>query len=131
MYAYINGIERTFDFSGRMSRRDFAIFHLVNFVVSVVLSFALMPAMPLGLAIFVIYQLVVLISSASSIVRRLHDMDASGWLALIALIPFLNIWFLIWVSVARGDDSSNRFGEADTQISRTQRDSNEQRSHSE
>lgn len=46
---------------------------------------------------------------ASAVVRRLHDMAASGWAALFLLIPVVNIAVLIAIGFPRGT-SMNRFG---------------------
>ena len=46
---------------------------------------------------------------ASAVVRRLHDMAASGWAALFLLIPVVNIAVLIAIRFPRGT-SMNRFG---------------------
>ena len=46
---------------------------------------------------------------ASAVVRRLHDMAASGWAALFLLITVVNIAVLIAIGFPRGT-SMNRFG---------------------
>jgi len=44
--------------------------------------------------------------------RRLHDMDRSGWLAVLALIPAVGLGALTVVLLAsRGTDGPNRHGE--------------------
>lgn len=51
-----------------------------------------------------IYALV--ISSA----RRLHDVSRSGFLALLLLIPYLNIVILVILLLLRGEDAPNKHG---------------------
>ena len=53
--------------------------------------------------------LISLDSLASAVVRRLHDIAASGWAALFLLIPVVNIAVLIAIGFPRGT-SMNRFG---------------------
>lgn len=43
-------------------------------------------------------------------VRRLHDLDLSGWAILMILIPLANIVFLLYLTFAKGTTGPNRFG---------------------
>ncbi|ARE41894.1 Integral membrane protein [Rhodovulum sp. P5] len=43
-------------------------------------------------------------------VRRLHDIDKSGWWLLIGLIPILGALVLIYFFVQKGTEGGNRFG---------------------
>ena len=43
-------------------------------------------------------------------VRRLHDTDNSGWYSLIALIPVVNIAFILFLVFKSGTPGSNDFG---------------------
>jgi uncharacterized membrane protein YhaH (DUF805 family) len=57
-----------------------------------------------------IFGLVTILPSLAVAVRRLHDLDRSGWWLLLALIPLIgSIVLLIWFCT-RGTDGSNRFG---------------------
>ena len=42
--------------------------------------------------------------------RRLHDLDRSGWWALVGFVPFLNFALFLALSVLPGKPESNRFG---------------------
>ncbi len=42
--------------------------------------------------------------------RRLHDLDHSGWLALLIVVPFLNILFILYLMFGAGTSQENRFG---------------------
>jgi Protein of unknown function (DUF805) len=43
-------------------------------------------------------------------IRRLHDLDRTGWWILLALIPLIGwIILLIWY-ISKGTDGPNRFG---------------------
>jgi uncharacterized membrane protein YhaH (DUF805 family) len=44
--------------------------------------------------------------------RRLEDMGRSGWWAVLVLIPVLNVIFGMWLLLARGSATSNRYGPA-------------------
>lgn len=44
--------------------------------------------------------------------RRLHDMGYRRWLALLSLVPGVNLLFGLWLLLAPGDAGANRFGPA-------------------
>lgn len=44
------------------------------------------------------------------IIRRLHDRNHSGWLAILLLIPILNFVFFLYLCVMKGTATSNRYG---------------------
>ncbi|MBR2775212.1 MAG: DUF805 domain-containing protein [Selenomonadaceae bacterium] len=43
--------------------------------------------------------------------RRLHDIDRSGWFALIALVPVIGFFFSIYLFFAQGTVGSNQYGQ--------------------
>ena len=43
-------------------------------------------------------------------IRRLHDLDKSGWFLLIALIPIVNIFFAFYIWLKPGTVGWNRYG---------------------
>lgn len=43
-------------------------------------------------------------------VRRLHDLDRTGWLSILILVPFLNFFFALYLIFAGGTPQANRFG---------------------
>ncbi len=97
---------RYFDFSGRSRRKEFWMFMLFIFLVSIVLGFVMVATMGVGLAalqgganplamsgsmgivgiILVIFALATIIPSIAVQVRRLHDLNQTGWLLLGAII---------------------------------------------
>ena len=46
-------------------------------------------------------------------VRRLHDIDRSGWWLLICLLPVIGQLVLLWWFTRPGDRTMNRFGAPD------------------
>lgn len=57
-----------------------------------------------------VYSVAVLIPSVAVGVRRLHDLDRSGWWLLIMLIPLLGTLLLLIYFCLRGTVGPNRFG---------------------
>lgn len=43
-------------------------------------------------------------------IKRLHDLNKSGWLSLLNLIPIVNLFFAVWLSINIGDERRNDFG---------------------
>ncbi len=42
--------------------------------------------------------------------RRLHDLNKSGWFLLIMLVPLVNVFFIFYLCLARGDAGENDYG---------------------
>jgi uncharacterized membrane protein YhaH (DUF805 family) len=53
--------------------------------------------------------LYILLLSISSHVRRLHDLDRSGWWSLLTLIPFINFILACILLLAKGTKTTNKF----------------------
>ena len=62
-----------------------------------------------GLLTF-LFAVAMLVPSLSVAVRRLHDIDKSGWWLLIGLIPFVGAIVLIVFYATEGTRGANRFG---------------------
>jgi uncharacterized membrane protein YhaH (DUF805 family) len=81
------------DFHGRAARTGFWHYILVYLVVSVLLDI-------LGIRLLsTVVALALLVPTLAIIVRRLHDVDSSGWLILVPIVPgFLavSLFYLFW-----------------------------------
>ena len=42
--------------------------------------------------------------------RRLHDLDHSGWLALLLIVPLVNVFFGLYILFAAGTEGRNSYG---------------------
>lgn len=116
-----------FSFDGRIRRIEY---FLSSFIASLVggivwtIAFASMfvgmaagdPAAAAGGSIFAIligivaYVAIVWFGLAQG-VKRLHDMDKSGWLILLLLVPLLNVFWGLYMLFADGTVGPNQFGE--------------------
>lgn len=93
------------DFTGRASRAEFWWFALFLFMGDLV-SMAIMNLL------WVIFVLAMLLPRLAVGVRRLHDIDRSGWWLLIAFVPLVGwIVLLVWYC-QKSDPGDNRFGPA-------------------
>jgi uncharacterized membrane protein YhaH (DUF805 family) len=101
MEYFIDGFRKYADFKGKASRSDFWGFILISSVVSVVLNqldiqYEVWSA-EYGIGFFSgLYSLAVIVPEVSILVRRLHDVGKSGWMALLLLLPIIG-W--IWVGI--------------------------------
>jgi uncharacterized membrane protein YhaH (DUF805 family) len=94
---------------------EYWYFVLFNLIVLIVLK--LIDAL-LGTYSFVqglgllsgIYSLAVIIPSIAVTVRRIHDIDRTGWWILINLIPLIGAIVLLVFAVTDGTPGSNRYG---------------------
>ena len=43
-------------------------------------------------------------------IRRLHDLDKSGWFMLLWIVPVVNVIFAIYLFCFKGIDGYNRYG---------------------
>ncbi|MBR1929189.1 MAG: DUF805 domain-containing protein [Paludibacteraceae bacterium] len=96
-------------FEGRAERREYWYFVLCNAIVGIVLSCL---DQIWGMAILSgIYNLAVLLPSLGLSVRRLHDLNKSGWFLLLGLIPLVGgIILLVW-ACQKGTAGTNNYGD--------------------
>ncbi len=112
MSWYLQVLNKYAVFSGRARRKEYWMFQLVNVIVICLL--ALLDAstgfrsMGLGL-ILLGYCLATIIPGLAVLVRRLHDINRSGWWWLISLVPFGGVVLLIFACID-SDPGPNQYG---------------------
>ncbi|MCE0495564.1 DUF805 domain-containing protein [Vibrio salinus] len=95
MRFYFLAFKRGFDFSGCSCRREFWMFMLVNlFITFVFIAVDIvfnveMPDMA--------YSIVSFIPMLAAIVRRLHDINKSGYWGFIFLLPVIGPFWLLYL----------------------------------
>lgn len=95
-------------FQGRAARSEYWWFVLFNVLASAV--GAVLDQAAGTNAISMIVSLVLFLPSLAVGVRRLHDIDRSGWWLLISIIPLIGWIMLIYWTVQPSDGGTNRFG---------------------
>ena len=126
MTDFFTVMRRWKDFSGRSSRKEYWVFvlwySLILVLLSVLDNFVFGPAGAIGgtrdidatatvtvaLNFFNAFYLLTLVPSISVSVRRLHDINRTGWWLLISLTIVGIIPLLYW-SIKPGDEGVNRF----------------------
>lgn len=93
------------DFKGRARRREFWYFELFCVLLSLLLSF-------MNEDLATLAMLITLIPNIAVNVRRLHDIDRSGWWMLIALVPIVGVLLLLFWAAQEGNPTANQYGES-------------------
>ncbi|OEE69608.1 DUF805 domain-containing protein [Vibrio genomosp. F6] len=115
MNWYITVIKKYATFSGRSRRKEHWYFFLFNILIGIVLGFTdavmgnVTSTSGYGL-LGSIYSLALLIPGIAVGVRRLHDTGRTGWWLLIALIPIIGVFVLLYFTASKGDVGSNKYG---------------------
>ena len=102
MNAYIDAMRRYFDFRGRASRTEYWMFTLVVFVGAIV-------ALILDAALGNGQNGPPFVTALAVAVRRLHDLDRTGWRVLIGIIPLGALVLLVFYCQP-STPGVNRFG---------------------
>jgi uncharacterized membrane protein YhaH (DUF805 family) len=121
--AVKSGIRRTFQYQGRASRSEYWWYYLCFVIAGVISQIAERSsaladgsggASRLLLELFVflllIIELILLLGLVSLGVRRLHDVDYSGWWLLLSFVPVIGQIFLLVQFCTQGTNGENRFG---------------------
>jgi uncharacterized membrane protein YhaH (DUF805 family) len=96
------------EFSGRARRQEYWLFQLlyeillgVAWVLDAMLYTGKMIPLILGLALF--------LPALAVQIRRLHDLDRTGWWAPLRFVPILGLLMLVFCML-KGTEGPNRFG---------------------
>ena len=109
------GFRNYFKFTGRASRSEywwFYLFTVIGTVIAILVDRAITPgysAYDIGSAEF-LWHLIIIIPSLSVSVRRLHDVNRSGWWSLLALTGF-GVLVLVYWAVKPGGPDMNAHGD--------------------
>ncbi|MEH6582287.1 MAG: DUF805 domain-containing protein [Halioglobus sp.] len=108
-------------FSGRAPRSEFWWYTLAillftlflglveGIVLAPMLGFELF-SQELGQPLRLIAALAFMLPSLAVTVRRLHDIDRSGWWYFVMLIPLVGVCVLLYWEVQPGTDGQNQYG---------------------
>ena len=101
---------RYVDFNGRSSRSEYwwATLAILLMLVAIVLIGGLLGE-TIGSIVIGVFYLGIILPSIALAVRRLHDLDKSGWFYLLSLVPIVSLILLVWFCT-KGTTGPNRFG---------------------
>ena len=104
-------LQRYAKFDGRAGRAEFWWYVLANFAIYIALLI-LAQISGIFLVLYFLYALAVIVPNIAVGIRRLHDTDKSGWLLLLAFIPFVGAIILLVFCAMEGTNGRNQFGAA-------------------
>jgi uncharacterized membrane protein YhaH (DUF805 family) len=107
--AIKSGFSNYVGFSGRAQRSAYWFWTLFNCIVMVVTSVIDAVVLSGAPVTYSIAALALILPSLAVSVRRLHDLDRTGWWLLLALTGIGGIVLLVWFCM-RGTIGANRFG---------------------
>ncbi|WP_205323556.1 DUF805 domain-containing protein [Glycomyces sp. YM15] len=111
MNWYINVIKNYVGFSGRARRTEYWMFVLFNAIIMFALYLPfLITREPALTALYAVYALAVFLPALAVTVRRLHDIDKSGWWYLISFVPLAGPIILIVLTATAGKPGPNQYG---------------------
>lgn len=105
--------KKYFVLKGRASRSEYWYFYLFSIILYII------PFIIGGVDadIFIgLFFLILTIPSVTVSVRRLHDIDKSGWYVFIYLIPFVGGIIMLVMCASVGTEGKNQFGEYPLQL---------------
>ncbi len=102
---FLELVKLSFKWSGRFSRREYAIIWLGIICSFILFYFVLGILIGLGMndlesessmkVIDSVWSIGFIIIIVGAIVRRFHDMDKSGWYVLLLFIPIISLYYFI------------------------------------
>ena len=113
MDATKSGVGKSFTFKGRSSRSEYWWWMLAGILFQIICTII---AVLGNVAVTAIFPILLVIPTTTMIVRRLHDLEKSGWWFLIVLIPLVGILYLIYLFIQEGDMNENIYGPIPTNI---------------
>ena len=110
--AIASGFRNYVNFTGRAARSEFWYWFLFAVLASIVaglIDLGLFPGAGIS-PINTLVGLALFLPGLAVSVRRLHDLDRSGWWILLIFIPIIGVIVLIIWDCMRGTVGPNRFG---------------------
>ncbi len=110
--AYKKFFKNYANFKGRSTVSDYWYVVLANFLIGFVLGFVggLLGLGELVTKITSLYTLVTLIPSIAIFVRRMHDINKSGWAWLWSFVPLVG-WIIVLVFLCKKSvNEGNKYG---------------------
>ena len=108
MKYFLLPFKKSFDYEGRTSRKAYWMFSFISFIIAIVTTII---DTVFGFSFFIyVYLMIFTVPGLPLGIRRLHDIDKSGWAILINMIPILGgLIFFFWMLKA-GTYGENQYG---------------------
>tara|TARA_B100000035_G_scaffold249842_1_gene218719 strand:- start:204 stop:560 length:357 start_codon:yes stop_codon:yes gene_type:complete len=114
MKYFILAFKKAFDFNARANRPEYWYFTLFSTIFSLIfmgIDTQLLGASAEDIGITgAIFSLVTFIPSLSVSIRRLHDVNKSGW-NLLWFLTIIGVFYILYLHIIKGTDGSNNYGD--------------------
>ncbi len=105
-------------FDGRARRKEYWYFVLFYYLIAILLYIPMLlgiflkseALIWLGTAIIFVYALGLIIPTLAVFVRRMHDIDKSGWFIFLSLVPLIGAIILLVFLFTEGTQGPNKYG---------------------
>ena len=111
--------KRFFTFKGRSSRKEYIARFLLTVLILLLGAYTIDQCVNASLFV-VLYVLgmsllidILIFQYFPLSVRRLHDLNTSGWYVLLTFVPFCQ-FFILWLMFRKGTQETNKYGEPPT-----------------
>ncbi len=110
-------------FSGRLNRQGFLLsllYPFVYFLIPIALGLVLRGntiANIIGFVFGIVGIIAMIPISISTAVRRWHDLNQSGWMALLSFVPLVSFFVLLMYLFVPGTKAANDYGAIDNRPS--------------
>jgi uncharacterized membrane protein YhaH (DUF805 family) len=109
--AIKSGFSNYVNFSGRAIRSEYwlwTLFAIIGMAVAAGLDYAIFNRAEA--LFYFVFALAILLPGLAVTIRRLHDLDRSGWWIFLNFVPLIGVIVLIVWFCTRGTSGPNRFG---------------------
>lgn len=113
MEWFLLALKKYAEFNGRSRRKEYWMFYLIYSIISTVLSILdqFLVSFTSGITVLSgLFGLFFIIPWIAISVRRLHDVNKSGWYLLLWFLPIIGWIWLFVLSVTEGDSGPNKYG---------------------
>lgn len=111
---YLSELKDNFyTYKGRLNRKAYIIRYAILIIIVFINRVLVDTLGGVNEGHSLLFNLIVLLVGISIFmidIRRIHDLGKSGYWVLLMLVPLLNIAFLIYLFVAKGNDTENEYG---------------------
>ncbi len=103
--------EKYFSFTGRATRGEYWRFVLTHAFLSLLIALCDIVYFGSGGIVPNVYNVLMILPNVGVHVRRLHDVERSGWWLLIECLPILGTLYIFFLALRSGTEGPNEYGE--------------------
>lgn len=105
-----NVIKKSASFRGRINRRQYWLFLFTTLLIAAI-TIWFTEKIPV-LHLIEVYGILMILPYISSTVKRLHDVNKSGWWFLCFFVPVFGWIYLFILTIENGKETGNNYGDS-------------------